>query len=204
LQQCRLFCEQIISSNFKAAKRTEATELVDSPEVWLYDDGEYDEAFNNRFSDARKKNREAFRKIVQFAMLEVGVREKGGHNSGRRVEAYLDYVGFKKGAPWCAAFVSWVFAKAGHKAPRTAWSPALFPASHRARDAIAGYVFGIYIPSLERIGHCGIVETVDGDWLRTIEGNTSVAGSREGDGVYRRSRHKRSIRYYADWIAKGF
>lgn len=35
-------------------------------------------------------------------------------------------VKLKKGQPWCAAFVSWVFAKAGYTAPRTGWSPALF------------------------------------------------------------------------------
>jgi hypothetical protein len=35
------------------------------------------------------------------------------------------------------------------------------------------------------LGHVGLVEGVYGDKLVTIEGNTNVAGSREGDGVYR-------------------
>lgn len=36
-------------------------------------------------------------------------------------------------------------------------------------------------------GHTGVVERVDGETVYTIEGNTNLAGSREGDGVYRKS-----------------
>lgn len=36
-------------------------------------------------------------------------------------------------------------------------------------------------------GHTGIVERVEGSKIYTIEGNTNAAGSREGDGVYRKS-----------------
>lgn len=38
-----------------------------------------------------------------------------------------------------------------------------------------------------RQGHTGIVERVDGSTVYTIEGNTNKAGSREGDGVYRKT-----------------
>ncbi|WP_276090453.1 peptidoglycan-binding protein [Pedobacter sp. JY14-1] len=72
--------------------------------------------------------------------------------------------------------------------------------SHRGRDPMRGLVFGIYFPKLGRIGHCGLVEGVQGDFCRTIEGNTSVAGSREGDGVYRRLRHRRTIARFSDWV----
>ena len=40
-------------------------------------------------------------------------------------------------------------------------------------------------------GHCGIVMAtpeLGDDLIITIEGNTSVTGSRNGDGVYRRTR----------------
>ncbi len=69
-----------------------------------------------------------------------------------------------------------------------------------ARDDKTGLVFGIYFPHLKRIGHCGIVERLQGDFVVSIEGNTNVNGGREGDGVYRKLRHKRSIAKYADWI----
>lgn len=151
----------------------------------------------NELNEKQRRKREKFIKIVRE---EIGTREKSGKNDGERVEAYLNYVGFKKGQPYCAAFVSFVFWKTGYGQPRTAWSPALFPESKRARDALPGDVLGIYFPSLKRIGHCGIVEKKSGDWVFSIEGNTNVAGSREGDGVYRKIRHVRTIRYYANWI----
>jgi len=68
------------------------------------------------------------------------------------------------------------------------------------KGAAPGLVMGIYFPSLGRIAHCGIVERLQGDFVYVIEGNTNVAGSREGDGVYRRLRHKRSIASYAAWF----
>lgn len=61
-------------------------------------------------------------------------------------------------------------------------------------------VLGIYFPALKRIAHCGIVSALRGDFVETIEGNTSADGSREGTGVFRRLRHKRTIAKYSDWL----
>ncbi|MEJ7558683.1 MAG: CHAP domain-containing protein [Pedobacter sp.] len=147
-----------------------------------------------------RKNENGYGRIIKYAREEIGVRETNNANSGIRVEAYLAYVGFEKGAPWCAAFVSWVYNKAGYKLPKSAWSPALFPHSKRSKEPEPGMIFGIYFPNLKRVGHCGIVESIRNDWLTTIEGNTNALGSREGDGVYRKLRKKQTIRYYSNWI----
>ncbi|MES2875493.1 MAG: hypothetical protein V4708_17345, partial [Bacteroidota bacterium] len=56
---------------------------------------------------------------------QIGVREKRT-NSGPEVEQYLKYVNLPKGNPWCAAFVCWVYGRAGVGNPRSGWSPALF------------------------------------------------------------------------------
>ncbi|MBB6237538.1 hypothetical protein HDC90_002160 [Pedobacter sp. AK013] len=138
-------------------------------------------------------------KLLQIAKNEIGVHEVSGHNDGPRVVAYLHYAGAEEGSPWCAAFVSWVFGQAGYAAPRTPWSPALFPQGKRTAQINPATVFGIYFSHLKRIGHCGLVERQQGDWLITIEGNTNIAGSREGDGVYRKRRPLKAIRYFADW-----
>ncbi|MNL08697.1 hypothetical protein D3C87_1294310 [compost metagenome] len=157
-------------------------------------------------STLRKENN--YESVIRIARKEIGVRETGGQNCGVAVARYLAYVGFQTPQPWCAALVSYVFKEAGYAQPRTAWSPALFPKDRLVKDPsilrddkkMPGMVIGIYIPDLKRIGHCGIIERLQGDWCFSIEGNTSLAGSREGDGVYRRVRHKRSIHCYADWI----
>jgi hypothetical protein len=138
-------------------------------------------------------------RLIPIAMAELWVREKTGKNDGTRVETYLASVKLKKGDPYCAAFVSWVFKQAGYDLPRTGWSPALFPTARLVKAAAPGNVFGIYFPALERIAHCGLVISSRSDWVTTVEGNTDASGGREGGGVYQRLRHKKSIRLFSDW-----
>jgi hypothetical protein len=142
------------------------------------------------------------RRIIEIARKEIGVREEGCENCGIAVARYLSYCNIKSPAQWCAAWISWCFGQAGYHSPKTAWSPALFPASKLVAAARPGIVYGIYFTRLGRVGHCGIIERLQGDFIVGIEGNTNVRGSRDGDGVYRRIRHIRTIRYFSDWIGK--
>ena len=138
--------------------------------------------------------------LLRIARAEIGVREKSGRNDGKRVEQYLHCVGLNRGEPYCAAFVSFCFKQAGHAAPRTGWSPDLFPSKTLVKQPVPGNVFGVYFPELKRIAHCGLVSGLHTDWVMTIEGNTNASGGRDGEGVYARRRHKRTIRCYADWL----
>lgn len=162
----------------------------------------------NKYSYDKEKKRSA---VIGIARKEIGVREFT-ENSSKRIDEYNATVGFKKVA-WCASFVCWCFKEAGLAQPRTAWSPGLFPEGRLvnpslpstslprgARDVMQGLLIGIYFPSLGRIAHCGIIERVQGSMVFSIEGNTNVTGSRDGDAVMRKARHKRSIAKYADWL----
>ncbi|WP_443945094.1 peptidoglycan-binding protein [Pedobacter sp. AW1-32] len=146
------------------------------------------------------KSGDAATRLLNIAAKEIGVREKTGNNDGIAVEQYLRYVKLGKGYAWCAAFISWIFGQAGYAEPRTAWSPALFPNSRLSKTVSTGQVYGIYFSSYGRIAHCGLVEKKDGDYIIGIEGNTSVSGSREGDGVYRKRRHIKTIKSFASWL----
>ena len=136
--------------------------------------------------------------LLRTAQKEIGVREVG-QNAGPRVDQYCAYVGLKRVA-WCACFVSWCHGQLGYKTPKTGWSPALFPAKRQVARPRPGVVMGLYYASLGRIGHCGILESVRSDFCITIEGNTGASGEREGQGVWRKTRHKRTIAKYADWL----
>ncbi|WP_235012526.1 hypothetical protein [Pedobacter africanus] len=79
----------------------------------------------------------------------------------------------------------------------------MFPTSRLANTAKPGVVFGLYFPALKRIAQVGFVESIRGTWINTIEANTNLSGSRDGDGVHRRTRHAKTIYRYADWTRKG-
>ncbi|MBB6498481.1 C40 family peptidase [Pedobacter cryoconitis] len=150
---------------------------------------------DNELSEAKNRNL-----LVQIAEKEIGVREESGNNDGLRVESYLSSVNLKRGQPWCAGFVSWVYAQAGYTRPRSGWTPDLFPSSRLARSALPGNLLGIYFPELKRMAHVGLIVKQQGDWIISIEGNTNVIGSREGDGVYKKSRHIKTIYRFSDWV----
>jgi hypothetical protein len=138
--------------------------------------------------------------VVSIARAEIGVKELTGKNDGKRIAEYLVYTGIKVPAPYCASYVSWCFGKAGYTQPKTAWSPSMFPASRVAKEPKPADVFGIWFSEFKRIAHVGLVAEIRGEWLVTYEGNSNNNGSRNGDGVYQRLRHKRTISKYADWI----
>ncbi len=139
-------------------------------------------------------------KIMEIARSQIGIRELTGNNDGLAVEGYLKVANLPKGNPWCAAFVSWTFAKAGFAKPRTAWSPALFPNARSTFSPEPADILGIYSVKLKRIAHAGLVERRQHNWIISIEGNTNTDGGREGDGVYRKWRHIRTVAKFSDWV----
>ena len=139
---------------------------------------------------------------------QIGVRELTNHNDGKSVEMYLRYCGLLKGEPWCASFVCWSLGQNEVKNPRDGFCPALFTASNtiykRGRKnneiPLQSDVFGLYFPERGRIAHVGFIETWGAKTVTTVEGNTNEAGSRDGDGVYRKIRLTRQIYAVARYI----
>ena len=158
---------------------------------------------------------EAALALIAAATAEAnkGVREVG-KNAGPDVEKYLHCLGMTKGSPWCAAFVSWCVMSSRGLAKPPKWcsgsAVSLFQMSGKNAVKVtpldAGYQTKVkpgYIWSRAQDpaaasaarkgswcqGHTGIVFAVDAVGFHTIEGNTNAAGSREGDGVYRKT-HK--------------
>ena len=63
-----------------------------------------------------------------------------------------------------------------------------------------GDVFGLYFPEKGRIAHVGFIDEWKDPWVMTVEGNTNVLGSREGDGVYRKRRLVRTVDKVARYV----
>lgn len=135
------------------------------------------------------------------------VREEPlGSNGGQAVEAIQKATHNKRGDPWCASFV----AKVGTAALGLEW-PLKLTGSVKALAADAekrgglvvfpepGDVFVLWYPSLGRYAHTGFVVSVNGTEAETIEGNTSGGGSREGWGVFHRTRKFGALDRFIRW-----
>jgi hypothetical protein len=142
--------------------------------------------------------------VLKVAAGQIGVLEvPPGSNSGPDVNRYLAAVNTPSGNPWCAAFVYWCFDQAAktlntkNPAICTAgvldmWNQAGARGIRRIASAEASNTPGMVQPGMVFVistggghGHAGLVESVNGVVLTTIEGNTNEGGSREGIGVFR-------------------
>lgn len=149
---------------------------------------------------------------LKAAAAEVGVMETPpGSNRGPRVSEYLAAVGLEPGFAWCAAFVYWCFRQAAksqsvaNPAIRTAgvldmWNRAVAGGFHTVTASDAAENPGLLRPGMVFVfstgggfGHTGFVAGINGFRIETIEGNTDVSGSRNGIGVFRRSRSISSV-----------
>ena len=140
--------------------------------------------------------------------------ESTGHNDGPKVKEYLSSVKLGEGFPWCSAFVHWNFRECGYvveparefaAAARwderpvwrpSGWSPQTDPYTPISED---GDLFTLWYNNLGRIGHVGIIIDEDRDYITTVEGNTGSGGEREGQGVFRRKRLKKSLHSVCRW-----
>jgi len=148
-------------------------------------------------------------KLVALAQLEIGVEEVDGTNCGVRVDQYKSATNLPphESWPWCAAFVCWLVREAirtdgpyTFARPTTAgawdfenWSLKQDNSTHTLRNPGNDIKAGdIVIFKFSHIGIC--VRGAEAGRIRTVEGNTDAAGSREGGGVFEKSRALDSIK----------
>ena len=139
------------------------------------------------------------RRLVEILRAEVGVREvPRNSNRGPRVEEYQRATWLPGTSwPWCAAFVCWGVLqlekefKLPFARPRTAgawdferWAREQGVRLFKPRGTVKAGDIVVFTFS-----HIGVaIEDQRGTSVRTVEGNTDEAGSREGGGVYEKTR----------------
>lgn len=149
--------------------------------------------------------------LITEAEKHLNVREATGENDGPWVKKYLKVTGLSEGYPWCAAFQAYIHDKVEIPAPRSArvvdwfnrnvvWKKEFGAMPFEAKPGMVG---ALYYQNLGRYGHILLIVGMDKNNYYTIEGNTNGAGSREGDGVYRKVRSKKSIAALADYCVNG-
>jgi CHAP domain/Putative peptidoglycan binding domain len=148
--------------------------------------------------------------VIAKASAQVGVREQPlGSNRGPMVDKFIRASGLdpdRGSFAWCAAFLCWCFQEAAkdlgvtNPMPKTAGVLALWNKSGekgllRISRALASQQPQLVTPGMfffldtgGGTGHVGLVKSIQGVVLRTIEGNTTdKSGSREGIGVFERN-----------------
>lgn len=116
---------------------------------------------------------------VELAYSQLGVHEDAGDNRGT-----MEKYGGRPGDPWCASFVSWLYGE-GQSGNESPISYTAGVSGLRDQAVSAGYYseVGTYTPVPGDImiqksngaSHTGIVVGYDGEYVYTIEGNSSNA-----------------------------
>lgn len=135
--------------------------------------------------------------VLRTAASQIGVREKQTNR-----QEYGEWFG-ANGVFWCAEFVSWTFAHAGHPLPMNIGGKkgvSGFAYCQFGRDEAykrgelfstpkPGDVFFHFVKGDRGPGHTGIVVDVQPDGrVVTIEGNASPKSGRDGGGVVKQTR----------------
>lgn len=131
-------------------------------------------------------------RVIETARGELGVTEyPPGSN---RVKYWDDYDKSWQGQPWCVCFLWWCFQKAGE---RTAFFAGAKTASCGTllrwysaqgqtvpkKDVQPGDIVILNFSGTNDTQHCGLVVEVPSlGVIKTIEGNTSIAGSQSNGG----------------------
>lgn len=145
-------------------------------------------------------------RALQIASLLVGVREEKGPNDGVMVNAFQKDVGIDPGASWCMAMAYWSYDEAAHslgmKNPLVPTGGCLdqlrrtkcqiIPAAEYT-DPRPGDIGIIDIkkvaPSFDGPGHAYfVVGPRDPGIVKSVEGNSNIDGSSNGNGQYSRER----------------
>lgn len=140
-------------------------------------------------------------KYVNTLRSQVGMHEgKDKNGNWNNVQPYspaIPALGWSQGQPWCHTFTSWGAYYNGDRGtviPITASclaGVAWFKQRNRWTDyPVLGAPF--YMGSGGGT-HVGVVYGYDENSIYTVEGNTNVNGSANGDGVYLRTRPRRGL-----------
>ncbi len=150
--------------------------------------------------------------IAVHAESQLGVREVS-ENRSPLIEKYWTATSYPDGMenrePWCAAFVAWCVMRARRDDPllRVGKRPDFASvAAWRAWASQASSGVDLWTPGarLEQRGdialftfsHIGIVLENAGNYVLTVEGNTNLAGEREGGSVMRKVRQIHTVEWF--------
>lgn len=138
--------------------------------------------------------------LIRIAKAELGTKESPPNSNNVKYNTWLYGKPVSgSGYPWCAAFVSWLFKGTG-LVPKTASCLNMLEYFEKKGQIVkqpqtGDIVFFKYSTNNRRTNHVGIVVSVSGNVINTIEGNTSTTSQDNGGCVMQRNRTSNIVAY---------
>jgi hypothetical protein len=137
--------------------------------------------------------------VLDLARAEIGVKESPANSSNVKYNtAYYNRVINDPAYHWCATFLWWLFREAGaphlyYGGEKTASCSTLFGYHRSMGQDVTDYrpgdiIFFDFSGKKKSTEHVGICESVDGEYITTIDGNTGTTNDANGGAVMRRKR----------------
>lgn len=138
--------------------------------------------------------------VLTVARNEIGVKESPANSNNVKYNTWFwgREVSGSEWA-WCMAFVQWCFNKAGKALPfRTGSCTEMRNYAKRVgryytKNFKPGDVILFQFDNDPMADHTGICESVSGNYITCIEGNTSIAGSQSNGGMVCRKKRRLSL-----------
>lgn len=136
-------------------------------------------------------------------LLAIACRELGYHEGKNKDNKYGRWFGLNNDA-WCLIFQQWCYAQAGIPLPyKAASNSALLSWYERNQpecivtEPVKGCLVIFDLPTTKaRTEHVGMFESMSGQYITTIDGNTSAQNDANGGYVNRRTREKKYVYRY--------
>lgn len=141
------------------------------------------------------------KQIIERAKNELGTMESPPNSNNVKYNTW--YYGHPvNGAsyPWCATFISWVFKPEQGICKKTASCLEMLEWFEKRGQIVktpqpGDIVFFKYSTNSRRTNHVGLVVSVNGSVINTIEGNTSTTSQDNGGKVMQRNRYSNIVAY---------
>lgn len=141
------------------------------------------------------------KQIIDRAKNEIGVHESPPNSNNVKYNTWFYGHPVSGSAyPWCAVFISWLFKAEQGLCKKTASCVDMLDWFEKRGQIVknpqAGdIVFFKFSTNNRRTNHVGLVVSVGGNTINTIEGNTSVSNQSNGGMVMQRNRYSNIVAY---------
>ena len=141
------------------------------------------------------------KQVIDKAKAELGVCESPANSNNVKYNTW--FYGHEVSGnqyPWCCVFISWLFKAEQGLCKKTASCVDLLSWFEQRGQVVkvpqAGdIVFFKYSTNARRTNHVGLVVSVNGNVINTIEGNTSTTSQDNGGKVMQRNRYSNIVAY---------